>query len=94
MKETKNFGIHGYSYRVSQFNRNDYRALYNMSSDNSYLRQRLIRAKFRDKKFQRALLMNGEADAFYCDFDDLPCFITDNEDSAQDIVKWRLKINK
>jgi hypothetical protein len=84
----------GYKYRESQFNREDYRVLFNIASPHSGLKSRIHNAKYRDKKIQRSLISKEECKVFLCPLDELPLYLHIKDAAAQDIIKWRLHINK
>lgn len=81
-------------YSPSQFNRKDYRVLYNMASSESSLRGRIHSASFRDKRFQRALNNKEEYKAFTYPLNRLATLINTKDPAARDIIKWRLSIKK
>lgn len=93
MKES--FNINDFSYRMSQFNKKDYLVLYRMTT-NVNLKRKLKDAIFRDKKVQRILSFSTfeEINIFYGDFDKLGLYINVGNEIAQEILKWRLVINK
>jgi protein-arginine kinase len=93
MKESLN--INDFSYRMSQFNKKDYLVLYRMTT-NVNLKRKLKDAIFRDKKVQRILSFSTfeEINIFYGDFDKLGLYINVGNEIAQEILKWRLAINK
>jgi protein-arginine kinase len=93
MKES--FNINDFSYRMSQFNKKDYLVLYRMTT-NVNLKRKLKDAIFRDKKVQRILSFSTfeEINIFYGDFDKLGLYINVGNEIAQEIIKWRLVINK
>jgi len=97
MKETRKFTyVTGpFSYRISQFDRKDYLVLYRMTT-NVNLKRKLKDAIFRDKKVQRILSFSTfeEINIFYGDFDKLGLYINVGNEIAQEILKWRLVINK
>jgi hypothetical protein len=84
----------GFPYKESQFSKKDYHILYEMATPGTRLRVRLKECKFRDKKFQRNLINKKEAEVFYAPFNTLAMYINTPTQTAQDILKWRLTINK
>jgi hypothetical protein len=82
------------TYTPSQFNRKDYRILYNIASSESGLRHRISNDNFRDKRFQRSLNTQEEWNAFTCPYNKLATLINTKDPGAKDIVKWRLNIKK
>jgi hypothetical protein len=81
-------------YRESPFTKQDYHILYDMATPGTNLRSKIHDARFRDKRFQRKISTFEEHDVFNCPFNQLARYINVKPQAAQDILKWRLHINK
>ena len=91
--ETKNVVLSAVPYKESQFTSKDYKLLSKMATPDNGLRWKLHSAKYRDKRVQRTL-SEEVSGVFYCPFNQLAKYINVNDSAVQDILKWRLQINK
>lgn len=83
-------------YVPSQFTSKDYRVLYNFATPGSGIRSRINDSRFRDKRIQRELLSTFPKayEVLKAPYKDLAKYINVSSTAAQDILKWRLQINK
>jgi hypothetical protein len=80
-------------FKPSGFSKKDYRKLHAISKV-SWLRWDLARADFRDKIVQREIRSEKILNILFCSFEDLPLYMSDEDDAVKEIVSWRIKLNK
>lgn len=84
-----------FSYCMFQFTIKEYKVLYRMTNHVT-LKQKLKKAIFQNKKILWLLSFStwDEINIFYGNFDKLGLYINTQIEVAQEILKWRLIINK
>lgn len=90
----KDFKHNFFAYKESQFTRKDYQLLYKIATPGNGLNYKISEANFRDKRFQRSIDNFRVHDVFNCPIEDLARHISTTNSIAQDIIKWRLHLNK
>jgi hypothetical protein len=84
-----------FSYCMFQFTIKEYKILYRMTTHVT-LKQKLKKAISQDKKILWVLSFStwDEINIFYGDFNKLGLYLNTKIEVAQEILKWRLTINK